>query len=235
MSTPLHFLTIDAASRRIASGTLSPVTLVEAVAERIAAVDPRLDSYILPTIESARAEARRAEAEIAAGRRIGPLHGIPIGVKDIVQTAGVRTTCHSHILADAVPAADAVVLARLKAAGAIVMGKLATHEFAFGGPDWTLPFPPARNPWNRNHFTAGSSVGFGRGRRGRPVPRRARQRHGGLDPNACRLLRHRWDQADLRPRLPPRRLSARLQPGPYRADVLDGARLRPDAAGDGRP
>ncbi len=161
MSTPLHFLTIDAASRRIASGTLSPVTLVEAVAERIAAVDPRLDSYILPTIESARAEARRAEAEIAAGRRIGPLHGIPIGVKDIVQTAGVRTTCHSHILADAVPAADAVVLARLKAAGAIVMGKLATHEFAFGGPDWTLPFPPARNPWNRNHFTAGSSSGSG--------------------------------------------------------------------------
>ncbi|BBK36398.1 glutamyl-tRNA(Gln) amidotransferase subunit A [Allostella sp. ATCC 35155] len=161
MTAPLHFLTIDAASRQIADGTLSPVALVQAVADRIAAVDARLDSYVLPTIEMALAEARRAEAEIAAGRRLGPLHGVPVGIKDIVQTAGVRTTCHSHILADSVPDQDAVVVARLKEAGAILMGKLATHEFAFGGPDWTLPFPPARNPWNRDHFTAGSSSGSG--------------------------------------------------------------------------
>lgn len=161
MTAPLYFLTIDEASRRIAAGTLSPVDLVQAVADRIAAVDAKLDSYVLPTVETALAEARRATGEIAAGRRRGPLHGIPVGIKDIIRTAGVRTTCHSHILADDVPAEDAVVVARLKAAGAIPMGKLATHEFAFGGPDWTLPFPPARNPWNREHFTAGSSSGSG--------------------------------------------------------------------------
>lgn len=134
---------------------------MQAVADRIAAVDPAINSYVTPTIDAALACARTAAAEIAAGRRLGPLHGIPVGIKDIFATAGVRTTAHSHILADNVPTEDCVAVARLKAAGAVVMGKLATHEFAFGGPDWTLPFPPARNPWNREHFTGGSSSGSG--------------------------------------------------------------------------
>ncbi|BBK31361.1 aspartyl-tRNA(Asn)/glutamyl-tRNA(Gln) amidotransferase subunit A [Stella humosa] len=161
MTDALHFLTIDEASRRIGDGSLSPVDLVQAVADRIAAVDPAINSYVTPTIDAALADARTAAAEIAAGRRIGPLHGIPVGIKDIFATKGVRTTAHSHILADNVPDEDCVAVARLKAAGAVVMGKLATHEFAFGGPDWTLPFPPARNPWNRDHFTGGSSSGSG--------------------------------------------------------------------------
>ena len=161
MTEALHFLSIDAAGRRIADGSLSPVDLVQAVADRIAAVDPAINSYVTPTIDAALACARAAAAEIAAGRRLGPLHGIPVGIKDIFATAGVRTTAHSHILVDNVPAEDCVAVARLKAAGAVVMGKLATHEFAFGGPDWTLPFPPARNPWNREHFTGGSSSGSG--------------------------------------------------------------------------
>lgn len=161
MTTPLHHLTIDEAQRRIAAGTLSPVELTRALVERIAAVDGAIDSYVTPTPDAALAEAEAATAEIAAGRRLGPLHGIPLGIKDIYATAGVRTTCHSHLLADHVPAEDSVPVARLRAAGAVILGKLATHEFAFGGPDWTLPFPPARNPWNREHFTGGSSSGSG--------------------------------------------------------------------------
>ncbi len=161
MSTPLHHLTIAEASRRIAAGELSPVALTQAFVDRIAAVDGAINSYVTPTLDAALAEARAAAAEIAAGRRRGPLHGIPVAIKDIYATAGVRTTCHSHILADNVPTEDAVPVARLRAAGAVVLGKLATHEFAFGGPDWTLPFPPARNPWNTEHFTGGSSSGSG--------------------------------------------------------------------------
>ncbi|MCC7271708.1 MAG: amidase [Alphaproteobacteria bacterium] len=161
MSLPLHHLTIAEASRRIAARELSPVELTKAVLDRIAAVDGRLNSYVLVTPERAIADARAAEAEIMAGRWRGPLHGIPVGIKDIYATAGIRTTCHSHLLMDNVPTEDAVAVARLGAAGAVLMGKLATHEFAFGGPDWTLPFPPARNPWNTDRFTGGSSSGSG--------------------------------------------------------------------------
>src|SRR5205807_2646465 len=102
-----------------------------------------------------------AEAEIAADRYRGPLHGIPIGLKDIYETAGVATTGHSKVMQHHVPRADAFSLARLRDAGAIVMGKLATHEFAFGGPSFDLPWPPARNPWDTSRFTGGSSSGTG--------------------------------------------------------------------------
>ena len=105
--------------------------------------------------------ARTAETEIAAGRYRGPLHGIPIGLKDIYETAGVATTGHSKVMQDHVPAADAFSVARLRAAGAVVVGKLATHEFAFGGPSFDLPWPPARNPWDTARFTGGSSSGTG--------------------------------------------------------------------------
>ena len=91
----------------------------------------------------------------------GPLHGIPIGLKDIVDTKGIPTTCQSKLLQDNVPDADATCAARLAAAGTVLIGKLTTHEFADGGPSFDLPWPPARNPWNTEHFTAGSSSGTG--------------------------------------------------------------------------
>jgi len=109
------------------------------------------------------ADARAAEAAIMAGRSTGPLCGIPIGLKDIVDTKGIRTTCHSKILTDNIPDTDATCAVKLAEAGTVLMGKTATHEFADGGPSFDLPWPPARNPWNTEHFTAGSSSGTGAG------------------------------------------------------------------------
>src|SRR5438094_382427 len=155
------YLTIAEAARLIEKRELSPVELVDSRLERIARLDGRLHSFIRVLADAARHEARATEAEIAAGKYRGPLHGIPIGLKDIYETAGVATTGHSKVMQDHVPKADAFSVTRLRDAGAIVMGKLATHEFAFGGPSFDLPFPPARNPWNLDHFTGGSSSGSG--------------------------------------------------------------------------
>jgi Asp-tRNA(Asn)/Glu-tRNA(Gln) amidotransferase A subunit family amidase len=153
--------TLAEAGRRIAAGDLSPVALTEAALARATALNPKLDAFIEITADRARAAAKRAEREIAGGRRRGPLHGIPYGLKDIYDAAGLRTTAHSRLLLDNVAAADAETTARLEAAGMILIGKLATHEFATGGPAFDLPFPPARNPWNTAHFTGGSSSGSG--------------------------------------------------------------------------
>src|SRR6266849_2325240 len=155
------YLTIAEAARLIEKRKLSPVELVDSRLDRIARLDGRLNSFIRVLAEEARRDARAAEAEIAAGRYRGPLHGIPIGLKDIYETAGVATTGHSKVMQDHVPQADAFTVKRLREAGAIVMGKLATHEFALGGPSFDLPWPPARNPWNTQHFTGGSSSGTG--------------------------------------------------------------------------
>src|SRR6202030_3090838 len=125
--------------------------------------DPKLNVFIRLDAEAAMDAARAAEAEITAGRRRGPLHGVPVGIKDIIDVAGLPTTCHSKILVDNVAAADAVCVARLRGAGARGLGKLATHEFAIGGPSVDLPWPPARNPWNRDHHPGGSSSGSGSG------------------------------------------------------------------------
>lgn len=161
MNDDLANLTIVAAARQIEAGLLSPVTLTEALLARIEALDPQIDSFLTVTADQALAAAGAAEKEIAAGRYLGSLHGIPFGLKDIYDTASIRTTGHSRTAADRVPEADATTTARLIAAGGILMGKLATHEFAHGGPSFDLPWPPARNPWNREHFTGGSSSGSG--------------------------------------------------------------------------
>jgi Asp-tRNA(Asn)/Glu-tRNA(Gln) amidotransferase A subunit family amidase len=155
------FLTIGEAARLIQQRELSPVELVESRLQRIEKLDGKLHSFIRVLADSARAEARAAESEIAAGRYNGPLHGIPIGLKDIYETAGVPTTGHSKVMQDHVPKADAFSVRKLREAGAVVMGKLATHEFALGGPSFDLPWPPARNPWDTNRFTGGSSSGTG--------------------------------------------------------------------------
>lgn len=161
MTTDLHFMTIAEASGLIKSGKLSPVELTKAFLGRIEALDSQLDSYLMVLGEQALADAKTAEAEIAAGNWKGPLHGIPIGLKDIYNTAGIRTTGHSALFKDHVPTEDAVTVARLRAAGAVVLGKLSTWEFAIGGASFDLPWPPARNPWNPKHEPGGSSSGSG--------------------------------------------------------------------------
>ena len=155
------FLTIAEAGALIGRRELSPVELTESRVARIERLDGQLHSFIRVLREPALAAARAAEAEIMAGNYRGPLHGIPIGLKDIYETAGVPTTGHSKILIDHVPQQDATSVRLLTDAGAIVLGKLATHEFALGGPSFDLPWPPARNPWNTSRFTGGSSSGTG--------------------------------------------------------------------------
>ena len=155
----LGFLTIAEASRLIERKQLSPVELTSALIRRSELLDPQIDAYLLPTAERALDQARQAEREITAGAYRGAMHGIPFGLKDIYATAGIRTTGHSRICMDTVPSSDATTVTKLYNAGAVLMGKLATHEFAHGGPSFDLPWPPARNPWNREHFTGGSSSG----------------------------------------------------------------------------
>ncbi|MFZ2003973.1 MAG: amidase [Stellaceae bacterium] len=155
------YLTIAEAAKLLEKKELSPVELTESRLARIEKLDGRLHSFIRVLADEAHAAARTAESEIIAGRYKGPLHGIPIGLKDIYETQGIPTTGHSKVMQDHVPAADAFTVARLKDAGGIVLGKLATHEFAFGGPSFDLPWPPARNPWDTTRFTGGSSSGTG--------------------------------------------------------------------------
>ncbi len=157
MRTP----TIAEAAQQIAARTLSPVELTQHCLDRIAAEDPALHSFILVTPERALADARAAEARIMRGEGRGPLDGIPIAHKDIYGTAGIATTAHSKLLQGWVPDADATTVRKLAEAGTVMLGKLATHEFAFGGPSFDLPWPPARNPWDIDCFTAGSSSGTG--------------------------------------------------------------------------
>jgi aspartyl-tRNA(Asn)/glutamyl-tRNA(Gln) amidotransferase subunit A len=159
MSPDLHFLTIAEASVLIRERKLSPVELTRAYLDRIAKLDGQLHAYILVLAEQALADAHRAEAEIATGGWKGSLHGIPIGLKDIYNTARIATTGHSALFKDHVPDQDAVTVAKLREAGVVVLGKLATHEFATGGPSFDLPWPPARNPWNLAHQPGGSSSG----------------------------------------------------------------------------
>jgi aspartyl-tRNA(Asn)/glutamyl-tRNA(Gln) amidotransferase subunit A len=161
MAKPLHELSIAEAGRQLRSGDLSSTTLTQHALSRIASLDPLLHAFVLVTGERALADAERADREIRSGIDRGPMHGIPYALKDIYATAGIRTTCHSKLLLDNVPTEDSVVAAKFSAGGAVLLGKLATHEFAIGGPSFDLPFPPARNPWNLEHFTGGSSSGSG--------------------------------------------------------------------------
>jgi aspartyl-tRNA(Asn)/glutamyl-tRNA(Gln) amidotransferase subunit A len=155
------FPTIAGAAADIAEGRLSPVALTEACLARIDRHEPKVNAFIRLERDRALASAQAAAAEIKAGRRRGVLHGIPFAHKDIYETAGIPTTCHSKLLQDYVPKHDAFTVTRLADAGIVMMGKLATHEFAVGGPSFDLPWPPARNPWALDHFTGGSSSGTG--------------------------------------------------------------------------
>jgi aspartyl-tRNA(Asn)/glutamyl-tRNA(Gln) amidotransferase subunit A len=161
MTTDLAFLTIAEASALIKARQLSPVEYVAALISRTETFDPQLHAYITPTFNLARQQAKQAEDEIMAGTYRGPMHGIPFALKDIYDTRSIRTSGHSKVCLNRLPEADATTTGKLYEAGAILMGKLATHEFAHGGPSFDLPWPPARNPWHLAHFTGGSSSGSG--------------------------------------------------------------------------
>lgn len=137
---------------------LSPVEVTRAALDRLASVDKALNAFVTVMAESALAEARAAEA---AREPRGPLHGVPVALKDLVETAGVRTTAGSRLLADYVPTTDATVVQRLRAAGAIILGKTATHEFAFGSTSDSPYHGPVHNPWDLARIPAGSSGGSG--------------------------------------------------------------------------
>ncbi len=159
----LYWTSLADLARLIATKEASPVEVVKVHLDRIAAHDATLKSFITVCAEAALEAARQAEAELIAGRPRGPLHGVPIGLKDLYNTAGVRTTGGSKILADAVPAQDATVVARLKAAGAIVLGKLNMHEFAYGPEGLNAHYGHSRNPWDARatRIAGGSSSGSG--------------------------------------------------------------------------
>jgi len=158
-SGDIAMLNLSEASQQIQKRSLSPVELTRACLDRIERLNPELNAFITITAESALNEAKRAEAEIGEGKWRGPLHGIPVALKDLVETAGVRTTAASAVLKDNIPATDAPVVQRLKQAGVVLLGKLNLHEFAYGGSAIISHFGPVRNPWNPAHITGGSSSG----------------------------------------------------------------------------
>ena len=158
-ATELTALTLHEASELVRKKSVSPVELTRACLERIAQLNPALNAFITVTADSALEDARRAEDEIQHGQWNGPLHGIPIALKDLVDTAGVLTTAGSAVFRERMPQEDADVVVRLKAAGAVLLGKTNLHEFAYGGSGIIGAFPAARNPRNPELITGGSSSG----------------------------------------------------------------------------
>jgi len=152
-------LSLSDASDLLQARKLSPVELTNACLARIERLNPGLNAFITVTAEQALADARAAESEIMRGRRRGPLHGIPIALKDLFDTAGTRTTAGSAVFADRVPPEDAEVVRRLKTSGAVLLGKLNMHEFAYGDTSAQTHFGPVRNPWDRSRIPGGSSGG----------------------------------------------------------------------------
>ena len=151
--------TIQQLSRQIRDRSISPVELTRDCLVRIDQLNPTLNAFITVTADSALDEARRAEQEILRGEWRGPLHGIPIGLKDILDTAGVRTTAASALYKDRIPTEDAEVVRRLRAAGAIILGKQNLHEFAYGGSSMVSFFGEVHNPWDTARIAGGSSGG----------------------------------------------------------------------------
>lgn len=156
----LSVMSLTEAAAKVRSGTVTATQLTQACLDRIATYDSKLDAFITVAKQAALATAAQLDAEAKAGKFRGPLHGVPLGIKDIIDTQGIRTTGGSALFEDRVPTQDATVVARLRAAGAIVIGKTNTQEFAMGGGE-TSYYGPARNPWNLAHNTGGSSSGSG--------------------------------------------------------------------------
>jgi len=151
--------TLAETAERIERRELSPVRVLEECLDTIDRLNPALNAFITLTADSAMQQARQAEAEIAQGHWRGPLHGIPVGLKDLIDTRGVRTTAASAVFEDRKPSQDAEVVERLKSAGAVILGKQNLHEFAYGGSSLISHFGPVRNPANPDFIAGGSSGG----------------------------------------------------------------------------
>lgn len=152
---------IAGAGLRMRDGTLSSVELTERCLDRIERLNPTVNAYVTVTAASALREAHQADQERARGHDRGPLHGIPLALKDLIDTAGVRTTAASAVFKDRIPSRNAVVVDALRDAGAVLLGKLNLHEFAYGGTCVPSHFGPVRNPWNTDRIAGGSSGGSG--------------------------------------------------------------------------
>ncbi|HVB36596.1 MAG TPA: amidase [Candidatus Acidoferrales bacterium] len=163
MKDELDYLTISEAGRLLRQKKVSPLELTKAALERIEALNPRLNVFITVTAERALREARAAEREIARGKYRGPLHGIPVTLKDNICAAGVRTTAGSKILGEFIPPADAEVARKLSRAGTVLLGKTNLHEFAYGVTTENPHYGPTRNPWNLECMPGGSSGGSAAG------------------------------------------------------------------------
>ncbi|NTU62579.1 MAG: Asp-tRNA(Asn)/Glu-tRNA(Gln) amidotransferase subunit GatA [Chloroflexi bacterium] len=161
MPLPLPFPTLLAASQAIQAKHISPLELTQICLRRIEAIDPHINAFITITAESALGEARTATDEIVHGRHRGPLHGIPLAIKDLFDVRGVATTAGSPLLKENVAQADAFAIRQLREAGAIFLGKLNMHEWALGVTGVNPHFGPSRNPWNTACITGGSSSGSG--------------------------------------------------------------------------
>lgn len=156
----LASLTLSEAAAKVRTGAVTATQLTEACLARIATYDSKLDAFITVMKDKALAQAKLLDAETKAGKLRGPLHGVPLAIKDIIDTAGTRTTGGSALFEDRVPTEDATVVSRLVAAGGILIGKANTQEFAMGGGETSF-WGPSRNPWNLAHNTGGSSSGSG--------------------------------------------------------------------------
>ena len=176
MPEPYELSLVDAAAR-IREGSLSPVALAESLLERIDALDGDLQAWVTIDHDAVLATARQREAEVAQGAPLGPIHGVPVGLKDIFYTAGMLTACGSRVYADFVPDFDATSVAKIKAAGGIVLGKAVTTEFATSDPS------PTHNPWNLDHTPGGSSSGSSAAVAARMVPAALGSQTGG---STCR-------------------------------------------------
>ncbi|MCC2672681.1 MAG: Asp-tRNA(Asn)/Glu-tRNA(Gln) amidotransferase GatCAB subunit, partial [Armatimonadetes bacterium] len=253
-------LSLSELSAQLRAGNVSPVEATTACLERIGERDGVLNSFLTVLAEPALAEARAREAELAEGRWRGPLHGVPIALKDLIHTAGVRTTSGSDVLREWVPDRDATVVRRLREAGAVLLGKLNMHEHAFGATSENPHFGPVRNPHDPERIAGGSSggsaaavaaglcygsLGSGSGADCRRLQRRLRGgggrravlrlawlRHRRLHPVPRRPLWHRGAEADLRARLPCRGAAAGVVAGPHRPDGTHGDGRGADARGD---
>lgn len=152
-------LSIAELGRQLRRGETTSQQITAAALSRIHQLEPAVHAFIRVEDDTAIEAARQADRELEQGVDRGPMHGIPYALKDIYDAADLPTTCHSRLRLDHVAKTDSAVAERLRAGGAILLGKLATHEFAFGGPSFDLPFPPARNPWNLDRIPGGSSSG----------------------------------------------------------------------------
>ena len=157
--TLLHLTSMADAGRMLRKGSIKPIDLVETCLAQIEAHDSSLNAYITVCADQAREAGEKAGQDIEQGCPRGLLHGIPLALKDIYDTAGVLTTCHSKLFEHRIPLSNCDAWERLLASGSILLGKTGTYEFATGGPSFDLPWPPSRNPWNIDHVPSGSSSG----------------------------------------------------------------------------